>query len=310
MPQRDNPTPTAGPSPALLTAAIVVMVLIWGSTWSVIRIGLEGLPPFGAVSLRFAIAGILLLLLARARAVRMAWTRGTVGLLVINALFTFTLAYGAVYVAELWIPSGLAALLFAVFPIIVASLAHFLLDGERLRPRSAVGVVLGFAGVAVIFSQDLDALTGERGVLGGALVLLAAFSSATGEVTVKRWGGSIHPLLLTGLPMLLTAAITGVVSLLLERQADWLWTVRTTSSLLYLAVAGSAVSFTLYFWALKHVAASRLALIAYAIPVVAVCIGVFGLDEPMTGPILVGGGLVAIGVALATRSKAGDRGSP
>ena len=79
----------------------------------------------------------------------------------VNGVLSFCLSYSAVYWSEQYIPSGLAAVLFATYPLFVAALAHFLLPGERLAPVAVVGMVLGFAGVAVIFSDDLTLLGGR-----------------------------------------------------------------------------------------------------------------------------------------------------
>lgn len=290
--------------------AFALLTLIWGTTWAVIRIGLEGIPPFAGVALRFAIASALLLFLALMLGVRLGRARHEVALWLSNALLSFCTSYGVVYWVEQRVPSGLNSVLFATFPLFVAVLAHFTLPGERLRPLSVIGILLGFGGVAVIFSEDFARL-GGRGVAFAALVmLLSPLASSFAAVAVKRWGREVHPLSLTAVPMGMASLIMGSVSLALERQAEFSFDLKSVGALVYLAVLGSAVTFTLYFWMLRHVAVTRLSMIAYLVPLMAVGIGTTVLDEPLTARTVAGSALVVLGVALTVRSGGASRGDP
>jgi drug/metabolite transporter (DMT)-like permease len=281
-----------------VAGALVLLCLIWGTTWSVIQIGLEGIPPFTGVALRFTIAGLLLLALALARGVRLGAERHEMRLWIANGVLSFAVSYGIVYWAEQTVPSGLTAVLFAVYPLFVAILAHFALPGERANAREVVGVLIGFGGVGVIFSEDLAALGGPGVALGAAVMLLAPLAAAGGSVAVKKWGGRIHPLSIAAVPMLVGAAVIAVPAVGVERGVPIRWDVVSVAALLYLAIAGSAVTFSLYFWLLAQLPAKRLALIAYVIPVIAVGVGVMR-GEPVTARILAGAVCVVVGVALA-----------
>jgi drug/metabolite transporter (DMT)-like permease len=299
-------------SPARLRAAFLLLTLIWGTTWAVIRLGLEGIPPLTGVALRFALAGALLLALVRHFGVRFTWSRRELGLWAMNGLFSFSASYTIVYWADsasytivYWaeqhIPSGLAAVLFATYPLMVAVIAHFALPGERLGWRAAGGILLGLAGVAVIFSDDLRLLGGANVREVALVMLLSPFVSAVATVAVKRWGQGIHPLSLTAVPMLLTAVVVGSLALVFERQATVVFDLRSVGALLYLAVLGSAVTFTIYYWMLANAPATRVALIAYTIPIVAVAVGALLFQEPVRPLVIVGGALVLVGVAIVTR---------
>lgn len=290
------------PGPLLLSATFVLLCVIWGTTWSVIRIGLEGIPPFTGVALRFAIAAILLLVLGRVMGVRFGHGRREVGLWIVNALLAFCISYGVVYWAEQWVPSGLTAVLFATFPLFVAVLAHFGLPGERLVTASLVGILLGFGGVAVIFSEDFDLLGGPGVALASAVMLVSPVAAALASVAVKRWGAGIHPISLTAVPMAITAVIMGLVAVFLERERPIVFDRVSLGALLYLSVLGSAVTFSLYYWLLSQLFATRVSLIAYVVPVIAVAIGTIFLDEPLTTRTLVGTALVVAGVALTVRA--------
>jgi drug/metabolite transporter (DMT)-like permease len=201
-----------------------------------------------------------------------------------------------VYWSEQYIPSGLAAVLFATNPLFVAVLAHAWLPSERLSSGAVAGLALGFLGVAVIFSDDLRLLGSER-VRGAAAVMLGSpLVSAMASVAVKRWGTGVHPVSLAAVPMLICAAVMGPVAWAVERDRPLVLDARSLAALLYLAVFGSALTFTVYYWLLARVSASRAALISYTIPIVAVAVGTLVLAEPIRPRMIAGSALVLAGV--------------
>lgn len=295
------------PGPALVTATFALLTAVWGTTWAVIRVGLEGIPPFAGVALRFAIACVLLLVLGLALGVRFGRQPHEVRLWIVNAALAFCVSYGVVYWAEQWVPSGLTAVLFATFPLFVALMAHFTLPGERLMPGSLFGVVLGFVGVAVIFSEDFALLGGRQVAIASTVMLASPVAAAIASVAVKRLGRGIHPFSLTAIPMGLTALIMGAISLTVEREREIVFDRTSVAALLYLAIFGSALTFTLYYWLLSHISATRVSLIAYVVPLVAVGVGAGVMDEPVTVRTLVGTILVIGGVALTVRAGGRSR---
>jgi drug/metabolite transporter (DMT)-like permease len=320
-------------------ATLGLLTLIWGTTWAAIRLGLRGIPPFTGVALRFAIGAAALLAAARALGVRLrgghapspaplasavppqpataavtAMSAAPAAPLVagaprsspwrvwlVNGLMTFFIPYGLVYWAEQWVPSGLTAVLFATSPLWVALAAHVALPAERLRAATAAGVLLGFAGVAVIFSEDLRALGGPRVAGAAALLLIAPLTASIGVVAMKRWAAGMHPLTIVAMPMALTAAAMGCVALATEAGQPVRLAGLPLAALLYLALCGSALSFTLYFWLLGRLPATTLSLINYLTPIVALLIGGAALGEPFTARTLAGSALVVGGVAVAMR---------
>jgi drug/metabolite transporter (DMT)-like permease len=283
-------------------ATLGLLTLIWGTTWAAIRLGLRGIPPFTGVALRFAIGAAALLAAARALGVRLRgaaspWRVWRVWL--VNGLMTFFIPYGLVYWAEQWVPSGLTAVLFATSPLWVALAAHVALPAERLRAATAAGILVGFGGVAVIFSEDLRALGGPRVAGAAALLLLAPLTASIGVVAMKRWATGMHPLTVVAMPMALTAAAMGCVALATEAGQPVRLAGLPLAALLYLALCGSALAFSLYFWLLGRLPATTLSLINYLTPIVALLIGGTALGEPFTLRILTGSALVVGGVAVA-----------
>lgn len=264
---------------------------------------MSGIPPFTGVALRFAIATTILLAIAKALKVRLGAEPHEKTLWLLNGLFFFSVSYGVVYWSEQYVPSGLASILFATFPLLVTLFAHLLLPGEPFRLRAGIGAIVAFVGVIVIFSEDLAKIGGPKTELAAAVFMLSPLVSSLSSVFVKKWGAGIHPVSLAAMPMALATVVMTVLALLFERHRPIVWTPTSIGSLAYLSVPGSAVTFTLYYWLLRQARASRVALMAYATPVIAVATGVLFLDEPLTLRFVLGGALVIAGVAFTAKSR-------
>ena len=285
------------PSPRLAGAVAVFLVVIWGTTWAAIRFSLDGFPPFLSMSLRFGMASVLLGLLARQLRLPLLGPgrRGWI-LLATQTFGAFGIGYAVIYWAEQWVPSGLASVLFATLPFFVALFSYLALPGESLTWRTGAGLLLGFAGVAVIFAEDLSSLGGAQVRLASAVVLLSPVAVAASQVAVKKWASSFHSFTLTALPMGCSALLMAALSCAVERDRPVAPSTEAWLAVAYLGIVGSALTFTLFFWLLTRGNALKVSLIAYATPVVAVFVGTYFLAEPLTWQLLAGAALVLSGV--------------
>lgn len=286
------------PSGRVATAVALLLTAIWGTTWAGVRLSLDGYPPLLGVSLRFALASLVLFALAWHWKVAIRPTRRLVGLWLVQASCAFGLSYGLVYWAEQWVPSGLVSVLFSTLPLFVTLFAYLLLPTERLDGVGWLGMVSGFAGVAVIFSEDLAALGGAQVRLAAMVVMLSPVAAGLAQVVVKRWGRDVHSLVIVAPPMMISAVGMAVLSRWLESGREISGGLVPTLAVLYLALCGSALTFTLFFWLLQHVTAIRVSLIAFGTPVIAVIIGTAFLDEPLTVRMVLGALMVISGVAF------------
>jgi drug/metabolite transporter (DMT)-like permease len=274
--------------------------LIWGSTWLVIKEGLQDLPPFWSAGIRFLVASLVFVALA-------PWLRRLEGgespphwLSATMATLSFAVPYGLVYWGETVIPSGLASVLWAVFPIFVAICGHLALPGERLAARHWLGFLLGFLGVVLLFLTDLRGL-GPQAVGIGAFFMLSPLAAAIGNTVVKRHGRQISSALLNRNGLVGGTALLLAAALVLERGAELRWTGQAIFSVAYLSIAGTVVTFGLYFWLLRHAPANKLSLIAYVIPAIALTLGwTLGAEEVGLHTVA-GAGLILMGVALVVR---------
>ncbi len=293
--------PQHAPGRLVILATFALLVLIWGTTFAAVRVGLLGIPPFTALAMRFVLASAILLVSGRVLGVRLGRTRQERMLWLVLAFFSFGISYAIVYWCEQWVPSGLAAVLFATFPLFVAIFAHFTLKEERLARWQIAGALAGFTGVAVIFSEDFALLGGPHVARASGVMLLSPLASAVSLVSVKRWGKDVHPLSLSAVPMGMAAGVMAALAWALERHRSISLDRVSVGIVLYLALFGSAVTFSLYYWLLRYVTATRLSLIAYLTPLIAVGVGALVLHERTTLRMLLGTLLVVGGVALAAR---------
>src|SRR3712207_6317394 len=173
----------------------IIICTIWSSTWIFIKLGLSDLPPVSFAALRFLIAAAILLLIMAVQKIPLPRTRQEWALAAITGIFQFFINYALLFWGEQHVSSGLAAVLQATIPAFGLALAHLHLPGERLTRAKAAGVVLGVAGVAVIFSNQL-ALAGRMAMWGGAAIVAGAACAAYSNVLVKARGREIEPAVL------------------------------------------------------------------------------------------------------------------
>ncbi|HLL77123.1 MAG TPA: EamA family transporter [Pyrinomonadaceae bacterium] len=296
---------TAAPSKASAVAVWLLLCLIWGSTWSFIKLGLRDLPPLTFVALRFAIAVAVLLAVAHFRRARWPRTRAEWGLLATTGVLAFTVNYGLIFWGEQYVSSGLAALLQATIPLFGLLLAHKVLPGEPLTAARLLGVAVGLVGVALIFSDQLY-VGDARAVRGGGAIVLGALAAAYSNVLVKARAADFDISVLAAGQML--CGLVPVIILGLAREGNPLhlrWTTTAIVSVLYLALVGSVVAFMLYYWLVRNMDVTNTQMIALVTPAVAVLVGVLFLGETLTWRIALGGLAIFAGVAVAVLRRRG-----
>jgi drug/metabolite transporter (DMT)-like permease len=294
-----------GPTGWRFALPFALLCTIWSSTWLVIKDGLTALPPFSAAAIRFTIAAAVFTLIAPRVARREGGARPRWWLSLCMGVFNFGVSYGVVYWGEQVLPSGLASVLWATFPMLVVLVSLPVLPDERLSMGRLLGFLVAFAGVALLFVEDLRAL-GSDALVVGAVFLVSPLSAAIGQVIIKRYGAGVSSAFLNRNGMWIGAGILwGLVAPFEDPLAiEWTW--RAAASVVYLAVFGTVVTFGLYYWLLRHASSSAMSLIAYVTPVAAVALGAAAGGEALTGSLATGAGLVLLGVAVA-RGRATSR---
>jgi len=281
------------PGPLRTVLLMAMLSLIWGTSWLVIKIGLQDIPPFTGAALRFLIAGTCMIGVAHLLSAREGGGRPALSVVIAHGTCQFALNYGLVYVCQTVIPSGMVAVIWAVFPLFIALGEHFVVGTQRLSGRKWLGIVVSFSGIAALFATDLRDVD-ARAVPMGLLLLLAPFSVAASTLYFKHKAGHVSSLLLNRDAMWLGAAMLGACAFVLEQPLEVVWTARAVMSLLYLSLMASVLTFGVYFWLLRYVPAYRMSMISFITPLVALLIGAFIGGEPI-GPRTVFGALLVLG---------------
>jgi drug/metabolite transporter (DMT)-like permease len=285
----------------LIITGLVVICIIWGSTWFAIKIGLQSLPPYLSVAIRFFLAAAILGVLLRLRNIEVPRVREFWVLAAILSVNTFSLPFALIYWGQQHIPTSLASILFATFPFCVAIFSHFRLPSERMTLVKWSGVAVGFAGVFIIFARELS-FDADVHSLGMAAILTASVAQAYAVITLKKLGGPFHPMPTSFAGMLLGSVITFALSLAVEDYSTAVFDWRAVGSLLYLAAFGSVVTFVTYFWLLKRVDAVLLSLITFVTPILAIVLGTVWLKERLSPEVFLGSAFVLGGILLANAS--------
>ncbi|MCI0664297.1 MAG: EamA family transporter [Acidobacteria bacterium] len=276
----------------------LILSFIWGSTWSFIKVGLRDLPPITFAAMRFLLAAMILWLIVVLR--RSAIPRATRDWLIIawTGLIAFTVNYGLIFWGEQYITSGLAAVLQATIPAFGLVIAHFYLPAERMTMRKLAGVVIGIAGVGVIFYDQLK-IEGAAALWGSVALVISSVCVAYSNVLIKAHCRHLDPAALAGGQMICGLAPLLVFGALWEGNPFLLrWTEPAVISILYLAVVGSALAFLLYYWLVRKIEVTKTMLIALVTPVIALLIGKITLDEQVSWRVGTGSAAILSGISL------------
>jgi len=279
--------------------------LFWGSTYLAMRYGLQVLSPFVIASTRFLISGSLLLALCALRGVRMWPTRREFGMLAIIGILMLGCGNTAVLWAELYLSTGLAALLVAAIPLYAALIEMFLPNGEGLPTRGWIGVVFGFIGLAFLVSPGLrNSFHGDfRQIAATAVILAGSFCWTAGSVISRRSTIRISGFAAAGWQMLFGGIFNTVLMLSAGGYRGSHWGLEAWSAIFYLVTFGSLCGYTAYIYLLNRVAVSKVTTYAYINPVIAVILGAIFLREHFVVVEYIGMASILRAVFLVTGSK-------
>lgn len=275
-----------------------VCSLIWGTTWFFIKIGLEDLPPLSFAGLRFVLAAIVILPMLFFLKIGFPKTKKEWLLILPTGLLTFGLNYALVFWGETQISSGLAAVLQSTIPVFGLIFAKFYLPEEQITARKILAILLGLAGVAAIFYEQMQ-ISGFRALMGCVALVVSAASAAFANVLIKTYSVKMHPLSLTAGQMIVGLIPLCFAGFITEgNPLNFHWTWRAFICVFYLAIVGSILAFWLYYWVLNRIEATKAMMIAFVTPIIAVIVGWLALGEQLPAQTALGGALVLASVAL------------
>lgn len=294
-------------SPRSAYLAWLLVCLLWGTTYLAIRVALESMPPLLMAAIRWIVAGALTLASLVIAGVRIPPARKWPGLAVLGVLL-MGLGNGCVVWAEQTIPSGLTAVLVAAIPFWMVGVERLMArlardaHAEPISFRRFAGLVVGFAGIALLVWPELRLGAGAAFLLGAAATQVACLGWAIGSSYARRRHANENVLAASALQMLFGGLALLVAGLAAGEWPRLSFNARTTGALIYLIAAGSLAGYTAYAYALKYLPVATVSLYAYVNPVIAVALGTLVLGEPLSSRLAMAGAVVLTGMALVRES--------
>jgi len=288
----------------LILLAFACIYIIWGSTYLAIRYAVETIPPLFVASFRHLIAGALLFAWCwrqGLRPVRQQWFAS-----IVLAVLFFLIGHGTLHWAQQSLPSGMAAILVTTEPIFVAIIV-MVTRRTRMTLSLLLGVLVGLGGVALIFGTDVR--TGRSEMLSSLVVLIGAASWSIGMVYSRS--AALHPdsRMAAAMSLLAGAVLLSLGGIVTGEIATLHFTAISMKSLLalvYLAVAGSLVAYSAYFWLLNRFPPTLISTHTFVNPLVALALGWAIAGEILTPRVVFGGLIVVAAIAWMSRMNSGE----
>lgn len=287
--------------------AWINVCVIWGTTYLVIRIGVQRLPPMLFAGIRWIIAGSIFIVFMKWKGKALPKANEIVHLAIVG-LALLGLGNGLVVVSEQWIPSGLTALLLSTVPFGIVGLESLLPKGPKLNLTIITGLIMGLLGVFLIFEGEVKYLLVVENRLGILGIMMAVFFWSLGSIYSKYKKVNVHPLMGASVQMLVAGTAMAIVGISLGELPKINLEMKGFLSLAYLITVGSWVGYGSYIYAIAHLPLSLVATHAYVNPIVALFLGWLILDEELNLQIVIAAVVILVGVSIVRHGSAQRKG--
>lgn len=285
-----------------IVLAMIVLSLVWGSTWMAIRVLVTAVPPMHSASLRFLLASVILLPFIRLKRAPWPTGRGLRATLLLS-LTMIAIPSALTFWSEQRLSSGLTALIFGAMPLMTAVLTPLM--AHRTVPRTAwQAMIVGLGGMGLVISGAIS--TSLWQAVGAVIVVLAVLLYAGSSVYAKESLQAVHPLVSTAIQFFLGGIWLALGSLLFERGRTSAWDTQSVVALVFLSIFASALSFSLYYWLLQRIEAYQLTSLQLVVPIIAVAEGAFFMRETVPWTMILGAAVVLGSVYFVMRAKQAD----
>ena len=282
----------------------LITVLIWGSTWIGIKLQLGTVDPMVSVTYRFALATLILLVWCVLRGLQMRFNSSEHAFMFLQGILLFGFNYLLFYIAELYVASGLAAVIFSTIVLLnIVNGALFL--KTPIAGRVVIGGLVGLAGIILVFKTEIGTLSLDNtGLTGFMLCLAATLLASLGNIVSARNQKRGLPIIQTNaygmaygaLVMLLASLVTG-------RTFAFVLSYQYAGSLLYLAFFGSVIAFGCYLTLVGNIGADRAAYATLLFPIVALAISTIWEDYHWSVSSACGVGLILLGNLMILKKR-------
>ncbi len=278
--------------PVLL--AYIAVVIVWSTTPLGVKWSGDGLSPVIGAFARIALATLAAWAIAKAMRIEVPWNKQAVkAYLFANIGWSGGLI--AVYIAATELSSGLISVMFGLSPIVSALVGRYLLPDIQFGIMQWFAALLGIAGLVVVFQGELVQAGGHYWAI--MLVLWAVFCFCLSSVLIKRLDAGLHPLSQTAGSLTCALPLYGIAALILS-DGHFEPTTKALGAIVYLGLIGSLVGFLCYFYILKKLPPTTVALTPLVTPVFALMLGNWLNNEAITESILLGAGCILAGLVL------------
>ncbi|NJC96224.1 MAG: EamA family transporter [Anaerolineales bacterium] len=285
--------------------ALLALYIVWGSTYLAIRFAVETIPPFFSAGLRFFISGLILVIWRRLAGDEMPTFRQWRSLVIIGVLLLLG-GNGMVSFAETRIASGIAALIVGTVPLWLVLIEGLRPGGVKPSWRAILGLLVGFGGIYLLIGPTKATGVFQFDAIGTIAVVIAAFLWSIGSIYSRSAELPKSALMMTGGEMLSASIPIFIVSALIGELNGFSFSQVTRESwlgLIYLITFGSMIGFVAYIWLLQNAPVSLVATYAYVNPLVAVFLGNWFAQEPLTARTLVAAGIIIGSVVFINSEK-------
>ncbi len=282
--------------------ALTLTSTVWGTSWVASKLGVQNVPGLEVASIRQLIAGVLLLSFFFIKGEKLPSKKEFLWLTMM-ALLLFVSANGIATVALKTIPSGMGALISALYPLCVVIIERLFFRNTKITALTFTGLLLGIGGIALVFYDNAFHSHTEGYSWGAILSLIAMLSWSIGTIVLSRSKLKINPYYATGWEMLISSFILMIMlgisgnSIPIVQIPYQSW-----AAIAYLVIASNLITFAAFIYSMKHLEPAMASLYAYINPIVAIFVGSFLIDEKITWKIIIGSIITLVGVYLVNQS--------
>ena len=282
--------------------AWIAVCIIWGTTYLAIRVGVASLPPMLFAGLRWLIAGTIFLFYLRLRGQKLPGREDIIPLAIVGILL-LGFGNGLVVIGEQWVNSGLTALLITTTPFWLVGIESLLPQGVKINLLTIGGLILGLAGVTLIFGNHWEELLDESYLIGILSVIGAVIVWAFGSVYSKYKKVNVHPLMGAATQMIIAGSGQVLLGLVLGEASRFEFTNDGFLAFAYLTLIGSIFGYGSYIYSIAHLPLSLVSTYAYINPIIALFLGWLILDERLDLVIGIAAIIIIMGVILVKQGS-------
>lgn len=275
----------------------IVLGLIWSSSFLWIKIGVQEIGPMALTAFRMLFGALTAVLIGIYQGVQ--WPRDAKTWRDFAILGPASLAIPIFFISwgEQTIDSAVASILNATVPLFTIFIAHFFLYDDKMTAQKILGLLIGFAGVVVLMSEDISS-GAQTSILGQGAVILASLFYAGSAVFARRVTRHIDGTVRGALPLVTSAVFMWALGPLAERPFEFPSLPLTWTAILWLGILGSGLAVIMLYYLIHEIGPTRTSMVTYLFPVGGVILGVVFLDEHLSWQLVAGTVLIILSLVV------------